>query len=75
MDEIYGNGDEILDWIQMACERFQNLSFVMCILVIKMAENLLTNPNDYSINISTSFFFLKFFVYILKKDFILCYLL
>jgi len=40
---IYGNGDEIVDWIQMACERFQNLVFVMNILVINVAENLLTN--------------------------------
>jgi hypothetical protein len=41
---IYGNGDGIVDWIQMACERFQNLASVMSILVIKLAANLLTNP-------------------------------
>jgi len=40
----YGNGDEIVDWIQMTCVRFQNLAFVMSILVFKVTENLLTNP-------------------------------
>jgi hypothetical protein len=44
IDGIYGNGDEIVDWIEMACERFQNLAFVISILVTKVAENLLTNP-------------------------------
>jgi hypothetical protein len=27
IEGIYGNGDEIMNWIQMACEKFQNFAF------------------------------------------------
>ena len=57
MDRIYGNGDEIVDWIQMDCERFQNLVLVMDILVINVAENLLTNPTIIQSTSQQAFFF------------------
>jgi hypothetical protein len=57
IDAINGNWDEIVDWIQMACERFQNLAIVMSILVIKVAENLLSKPKIIHSTSQEAFFF------------------
>jgi hypothetical protein len=74
IEGIYGNGDEIMNCIQMACERFQNLAFVMSILVIKVVENLLTNPRIIQSS-SQEAFFPEVLRYVPKKTFILSSLL